>query len=174
MLSAKPDRTPELQQGKIIGGDFTMWKYLRNTPPWDLELKVGFHSGRLYDGFSIFLMSPADHVSCHEIELGASTRWSGSIIPGKDGTGRKIEDLLLSRGQNLEQIKQKVCDFLNLRGDNTPAKVVPVLRHAPGMVYPDAQVLGGGIRGGIPAFRLGVGKRFDEIVRFDAGYKCSF
>ena len=74
-----------------------------------------------------------------------------------------MEDLLISRGQDVTNLKEKVCEFFARGGARTPAKVVPVTKHVPGMPYPDATALAVGIRSGVPQFNLLVPRLFSVV-----------
>jgi hypothetical protein len=148
----------------IASGDFTIIKYLRHLNREDLERTVGFDKGRLGKGSVIVVLSEHERLSADDFELGASTRWSGGKIPRRVGGHAKIENLLIERGQDLGALKQKVAEFFARRGDNTPAKVLPNRNHTSGMVYPDAEALGPGIRSGVMSFKLLNPKQF-EIFR---------
>jgi len=148
----------------IGSGDFTILKYLINLNARELERTVGFDKDRLATGCVIVVLSGHESLSPDDFELGGSTRWSAGHIPIRTGGHTTIENLLNDRGQNVAALKQKVCEFFARRGDNTPAKVLPNLRHTDGMLYPDAEALGPGTRSGVMQFKLLKMKQF-EVFR---------
>lgn len=149
----------------IGGGYFTMLKYVATLNAAVLERAVGFEQGRLRDGFLLAVLAGEEVLSPDDFELAASTRYSGGVIRrATDGSAVGIEQLLTMRGQDPASLKRKVSEFFKRRGGNTPAKVLPNLRHTDGMKYPDAEALGPGIRSGVPQFRLLRPKKF-VIVR---------
>jgi hypothetical protein len=125
----------------------------------------GFERGRLKTGFLIVALADNEVLTPNDFKLGASTRWSGGAVK-KDTKGQAIgiETILSQRGQDVTSLKEKVSKFFLMRGGNTPAKVLPNLRHTDGMIYPDGEALGPGIRGGVPQFILLRAKQF-VIIR---------
>lgn len=149
----------------IGGGDFTLLKYVATLDRDDLERAVGFERGRLRTGFWIVTLAGDEVLNPDDFELGASTRWSGGVIKNNSkGQAIGIETILLGRDQNVIALKEKVSMFFLKRGGNTPAKVLPNLRHTDGMRYPDAEALGPGMRSGVPQFKLLRPKKF-VIIR---------
>jgi hypothetical protein len=151
-------------------GNITIWKYLKTLDAAALERTVGFARGRLDRGCSIVVLSGTETIDPDDVDLGASTRWSGgtSKLPAganiSTPTHTTIEHLLVQRGQteaDLKALKAKVCKFFALGGDNRPAKVLPNLRHGISMEYPDAEALAPGVRSGVMQFNLIKPKRFD-------------
>ena len=73
----------------------------------------------------------------------------------------EMESLLAWRGKDVAGLRERVASFLARRDANTPAKVIPLLRHRDGMRYPDGCDPLTGARLGVPQFRLrdGVTKR---------------
>lgn len=146
-------------------GDFTMLKYIATLGPDELERAVGYEPGRLKSGFWIVVLAGSESLSAEDFELRASSRYPGGAVrrtaPGANGN---FEEVLASRGQDVAQLKRKVARFFARRGGNTPAKVLPNLRHTEGMLYPAAEALGPGIPCGVPQFTLLTPKRF-VIVR---------
>ncbi len=149
-----------------ITGDFTLLKYVATLSRGELERTVGFDKGRLHSGFTIVALAGDEVISPEDFELKGSTRWSGGIIksPSPEAQGQDINAILDARGQDVATLKQRVAEFFARRGGNTPAKVLPNLRHTPGLEYPDAEALGPGIRSGVPQFKLINARRF-VIVR---------
>ena len=92
-------------------GDFTFWKFLKDVPPRDLERVLGFHPGRLAEGFTVVVLAISELITEHDFELGASTRWSRSVIHDRSERPRTIEGLLQERGQNVHELRRKVCKF---------------------------------------------------------------
>ncbi|ROZ78325.1 hypothetical protein [Ramlibacter sp. WS9] len=146
----------------LVKGDFTMLKYLLNRSAAELERHVGFEAGRLSFGFQIVALAPGEALQPDDFELGASTRWSGGrITAGGDGeleagtlVAGNARELLSDRGQNVDALKAKVAAFFRKQKGNTPAKVLPRWTHESWMQYPDATVLDGVKRSGIPQFKL--------------------
>ena len=144
-----------------ITGDFTTLRYLVGFDASALERRIGFDSGRLAPGFTLVALAEEETLAPDDFELKASTRWSAGAVGGKHGVGgEQIEPILLRRGLDLLTLKERVCKFFARRGKNTPAKILPNLRHTPGMRYPDAEALGPGQSSGVPQFKLLVPKRF--------------
>jgi hypothetical protein len=142
-------------------GNFTTLRYLVGLDASALERTVGFDKGRLSNGFLIIALADDESIRPKDFELKASTRWSQGAVGGKNGVGgEQIESILLSRGQDVDGLKEQVCKYFSRHRLNTPAKVLPNLRHTPGMQYPDAEALGPGIASGVPQFDLLVAKRF--------------
>ena len=151
-------------QTAMLRGNFTMLGFIAGFRPADLERRIGFHPGRLSKGFAIVALANGQRLSPSEIELQGSTRWSGGFsgnTPALEGT--ELESLLRDRGQDISQIKEKVCSFFAKGGARIPAKVLPVVEHAAGMQYPDANAIGPGIRGGVPQFNLLVPRLFSVV-----------
>lgn len=145
-------------------GNFTILRYLMGLNAADLERTVGFESGRLAKGYRVIALADEESLTPADIELKASSRWSRGAVGGKNGTGgREIESILLGRGQDVDTLKQKVCEFFMRHPLNRPAKVLPNLRHTAGMLYPDAEALGPGISSGVPQFNLLVTKKFNVV-----------
>ncbi|MBI3350769.1 MAG: hypothetical protein HY020_26670 [Burkholderiales bacterium] len=133
-------------------GDFTMLKYIESLSAADLERTVGFHRGRLAQGFLIVALGEHETLEPSDFELKASTRWSGGAM--SNPAGADIRDILAARGQDPEALKRRVAAFFARRGGNTPAKVLPNRRDDAGCHYPDAEALGPGLRSGVPQFHL--------------------
>lgn len=149
--------------GTIIvdGGDFTLLKYIAALDAEALERTVGFDRGRLKSGFTIVALAGDEVLGPGDFQLGASTRFSGAVVKQATATqGHGIESMLADRGQDIAELKKKVARFFASRGGNTPAKVLPNLRHTEGMIYPDAEALGPGRRSGVPQFKLLVARKF--------------
>lgn len=142
-------------------GNFTTARFILGFSSSDLERIVGFESGRLSSGYIIVSLAAGEVIRPNDLELKASTRWSGGQVGSPGSTDKKeIEDLIKLRNQDVGHLKEKVCAFFAARGRNTPAKVIPRVPHSPGMLYPDAEALEPGIRTGVPQFNLIVEKRF--------------
>jgi len=137
---------------RIGYGDFTMLKYIENLNAADLERAVGFHRGRLNEGFLIVELAESEILLPQDFELKASSRWSGGKMACVGGDN--IDELLVNRGQDPVALKAKVASFFSRRGGNTPAKVLPNRHHDANCHYPDAEALSPGVRSGIPQFRL--------------------
>ena len=149
----------------INDGYFTTLKFVATLNAADLERTVGFERGRLKSGFRLVVLAGSETLAPDDFELAASTRYSGGIIKqAADGSGMGIEQILTEQGQDVASLKLKVSKFFSRRGDNTPTKVLPNLRHTDGMKYPDAEALGPGILSGVPQFKLLKPKKF-VIVR---------
>ena len=144
-----------------VTGDFTMLKYIEHLGPAELERTVGFDRGRLDNGFILIVLSDDQLLIPSDFNLKASSRWSKGAVGKNDvSPGAEIEAILMQQGQNIEILKQKVCKFFSKRGVNRPAKVLPNLGHTSGMLYPDAEARGPGIRSGVPQFNLTVARKF--------------
>jgi hypothetical protein len=146
---------------EVDRGDFTLVKYLLTSTAEEIERSVGFEAGRLQWGFVVVSLSEDEILKPEDFELKASSRWSGGVIRTSRehrefdlDMDQNIERMLIRRGQNLAELKAKVSRFFAQRGPNTPAKVLPNLRHVDGMRYPDAEAIGPAIRSGIPQFCL--------------------
>lgn len=145
----------------LVSGNFTMLGYLEGLDGPTLERTLGFHPGRLAQGFAVVTLAEGELMLPQQIELKASTRWSAGAVAAPGSTSsREIEALLDARGRDVVELKAKVCAFFARRGRNTPAKVLPAMRHEAGMRYPDAEAIAPGIRSGVPQFNLVVPKRF--------------
>ena len=151
-------------QQVFASGYFTMLDFIEKLSPSELERSLGFHAGRLADGFAIVALATGQQLNPGEIDLAASTRWSGGVVGAR---GLEIGALLNERGQSVDQLKQKVCRFFLSGRGRTPAKLLPVAAHSAGMLYPDAEALAPGIRSGVPQFKLRVPKPF-TVVRVQA------
>jgi len=151
-----------LGQSLMRSGNFTMLGFVDSWGAADLERRVGFHAGRLSQGFAIIALTSGQRLAPHELELQGSSRWSGGFVTDSEGRV-ELEGLLLSRGQDVQRLKEKVCDFFGRGGARTPAKVVPFAEHLPGMQYPDAEAIAPGIRSGVPQFNLLVPKAFSVV-----------
>lgn len=150
----------------LCRGYFTTLGYLKGLDARELERAVGFDRDRLAQGFSLIALADDEVLTPSDVELKASSRWSAGAVGGKQGVGGKqIESILLQREQDVTALKAKVCEFFSRRGNNTPAKVLPNLRHTSGMIYPDAEALGPGISSGVPQFDLLVPKRFVILLK---------
>ena len=154
-----------------LNGDFTLLKYVIGLRAIELESTLGFAPGRLRSGFRLVALAENELLLADDFHLKASTRWSGGKLGDSDagGRGTSIEELLSSRGQNVETLKAKVVAFFAQRGGNTPAKVLPNLVHMDGMEYPDATVLGPGIRSGVPQFSLRSGVHKPAEIIYSCG-----
>lgn len=136
-------------------GNFTMLGYVDQLDRAGLERSLGFHAGRLDDGYAILVIAPGQVILPRDLELQGSTRWSGGFSKNVPGQGlASLESVLTARGQDPQQLKRKVCEFFARGGKQTPAKVVPVMEHTDGMSYPDAEALAPGVRSGVPQFNL--------------------
>jgi hypothetical protein len=145
----------------VDGGDFTLLKYVATLDAEALERTVGFDRGRLKSGFTIVALASNEILAPDDFQLGASSRYSGGVVKqAAAGQGVGIEAILTDRGQDIAELKKKVAAFFASRGGNTPAKVLPNLRHTSGMKYPDAEALAPGVRSGVPQFKLLVPKKF--------------
>lgn len=151
----------------ITRGYFTTLKHVESLNAAELERLVGYETGRLATGFIVVRLCDDQVIRPGDFRLEASTRWSEGIVNSKDPNkaGGNVERLLGARGQDVEKLKEKVAAFFARRGPDTPAKVLPTLRHAAGMKYPDGQALepdisGQPLRGGVPQFYLEQDRRF--------------
>ena len=153
-----------LGETAMLRGNFTMLGFIDSWRALDLERRLGFSPGRLAAGYAVFALAPGQRLGPYDFELQGSTRWSGGFsIRTRSSETADLEDLLSGRGLDVTQLKEKVCEFFARRGAQTPAKVVPVTTHAPGMQYPDANALGAGIRSGVPQFNLLVPRPFSVV-----------
>ncbi|MCC8941073.1 hypothetical protein CI1B_63570 [Bradyrhizobium ivorense] len=153
-----------------IKGNFTLWKYLKDLHDFStIERTIGFHQGRLTHGYRLVVLAAGERIDPDDIDLGGSTRTSGgtNILPTSPGSS--IELLLTERGQDVQELKRKVCTFFAAASDNRPAKILPNLRHNEHMEYPDAEALAPGVRSGVPQFNLSNPKKF-SVVR-EVGYQ---
>ena len=161
MVGCPPVNVPS-PTSLLVKGDFTMLKYLLNRNAAELERHVGFEAGRLSFGFQIVALAPGEELQPDDFELGASTRWSGGRMTAGEGgklspgtlVADDISQLLEGRGQSVDELKAKVAAFFCKARENTPAKVLPRWTHESWMQYPDATVLDGAKRSGIPQFKL--------------------
>jgi len=151
----------------MITGDCTLWRFLKDLPPRDFEMTLGFDTGRLQSGFVVLVLSPLENINFDEIELEGSTRWSNNKI-GKNAL--PMEQVIRNRGVDPAALRKRFCSFINRGGDNAPAKILPTRKHELGMAYPHANALGLGIRSGVPAFKLKVAKAFEVAKTFGADY----
>jgi hypothetical protein len=151
----------------IVSGDFTMFKYVKDLSPTQLEDKIGFQHGRLADGALILLLAPEETIAAEDFGLGASSRWSRSqaaalwapqYVINPDGTmpSNAIEVALRERGQDVAALKEKVAKFFSLSKDNRPAKIRP-RAHRLGDEYPNAT------GSGVPQFKLIKPKKFIDV-----------
>ncbi len=148
-----------------VTGNFTMLRYVQALGPAEMERTLGFHAGRLAPGFAVGVLRAGTRLTASDIRLLGSTRWSGGNVGRTDTQeGRALAALLAERGQDATLLATKVCTFLNAGGPRAAAKVFPFVAHAPGMLYPDAEALGPGVRSGVPQFNLETPQDF-EIVR---------
>jgi hypothetical protein len=147
-----------------VKNHFTMLGFIQGLTAAELERTLGFHAGRLSSGFAIVALTEGQQLEPVDIDLLGSTRWSGGLI-GSRGLqhGRELQFILAQRGQDVAQLKRKVCEFFSRRGPRTPAKVLPNMAHSRGTFYPDAEALGPGIRSGVPQFKLLKLHRFTVI-----------
>jgi hypothetical protein len=83
-----------------------------------------------------------------DFELKASSRWSAGILRSRHG--KTINEVLLNRGHDVEELKSRVAGFFADKPENRPAKVLPNLVHTPVMSYPNAEARGPGIPSGVP------------------------
>ena len=136
-----------------------MLRYLIHRTDAELEKTVGFHRGRLAPGYKIMMLLPEDALAPHDFELGASTRWSGGWLEG----GKKISEMLVDRGKNPTELRERVARFFASDRINTPAKILPNWVHEDWMHYPDAEGIGPNLGSGIPQFKLLKSRRFVEV-----------
>ncbi len=145
----------------IDSGDFTLLKYVSALAAPDLERTVGYEKGRLKSGFLIVTLAEDELLTRDDFALASTTANSGGVVKRRaDGAPVCIEQILRDRNQDVDVLKDKVARFFARRHGNTPAKVLPDLRHTEGMKYPNAEALGPGIRSGVPQFKLLRPKRF--------------
>ncbi len=147
-------------------GNITMLGFVDQWSGTELERRVGYGAGRLANGCAILALVRGQALRPEDIQLRGSTRWSGGYASPQ---GKDVEDLLGDRGQNISEVKQRLCRFFAANEKNRPAKVVPFIPHGPNATYPDAEALGAGIPSGIPQFNLIVPRLF-EVVRVHAKY----
>jgi hypothetical protein len=145
-------------QQVLARGYFTMLDFIEKLSASELERSLGFHAGRLSAGFAIVALATGQQVTSDEVDLAASSRWSGGLIGG-----REMQALLDERGQDVDQLKKRVCRFFLSGRGRTPAKVLPVVVHSGHMLYPDAEALAPGLRSGVPQFKLLVPKPFTVV-----------
>lgn len=156
-------------QIELVSGNFSMLGFVMGYEPAELERRVGFHDGRLKHGYAIATLANGLRLEPRDFELQGSTRWSGGFTRGKAAhDGRELEILLKQRGQNILELKKKVCEFFAKGGAKTPAKILPFLKHQPGMEYPGATALGQDALGkyipsGVPQFNLVVPRLFSVV-----------
>ena len=144
-----------LAVGQVVpcSRSFTMLGFVDGLAGTELEQRLGFHAERLSGGFAVAVLT-GQRLLPDDIELQGSTRWSGGFRSAAEAECAFLEQVLESRGQNVHQLKQQLCNFFAKGGKRTPAKVIPFVEHSSGMQYPDAQALGVGIRSGVPQFYL--------------------
>lgn len=137
---------------RIGYGDFTMLKYIENLPPSALERTIGFHKGRLDQGFLIVVLADNEIMRPSDFELKASTRFSGGKLACSEGDN--ITDVLHARGQDPDALRAKVATYFLRERGNYPAKVLPNRLHDEQCFYPHAEALGPGLKSGVPQFHL--------------------
>ena len=136
-----------------MGGFFTKALYLRGVSAAELERRLGYHPGRLKDGWWLLFMETVP--SMMEFRFKGYSQMSGGVaqghLPGR-ANGSDAQDRLYNQGMDVDRLKQKVIrDTFTVIGANRLAKVVPVMRQG---TYPAGT--------GIPQWELerGVEKPF--------------
>lgn len=137
-----------------ICGNFTMLKYIDRLNGAELERRLGYHAGRLKSpGFMIVILSPEKILGADDFEMKPSTGWAKGMMRG----GVDIADMLQLRGINSEgqrKLREKIACKFQQRAGFTPAKVLPNLLHDDAFQYPAAELLGPGLRVGVPQFNI--------------------
>ena len=129
---------PASEDDLFRAGYFTMLKYLLYQSPAQLEIKLGYSSGTLGNGW--VLLSPRMPLAPHNIDLRGSTRWPEGKLPD----GREIGSILSTR-LDLSDAQIKVVNYFDRGLDNRPVKVLSNLKPSG---YPAATP------SGIPQFKL--------------------
>lgn len=146
-----------------LPGNVTTLQWIGARSPAAIEQSLGFHSGRLADGYAIALLkeplAPADF----EFD-GLTLRSGGKLgLPGAsdaaDALRPRVHDMMKQEygDAGYRQMQLRALASVKLSGDERIAKVVPVTRHAGGMA-PNVQYPPGA--GGLQWKILEPGKRF--------------
>lgn len=144
-------------------GDITLLASIAGYAPWSIEQRLGFHTGRLANGYSLLVLT--DNVGPTDFIWSDQTRYSGgmqlwrdegAMVPRRDvlrgallvaGGSDAAADAELWRifGSAMRRINDAV-------GTATAIKIVPNIPHDPSMArhiqYPDANI------GNIPQWTL--------------------
>ena len=152
-----------------MGGYATKMIYIAGQQPQELEDRIGYHRGRLAQGFLVLVLD--DRIVPSEIELVGHSHFSGGRIGHPKLTGRiTAEDSLRQAfgGGLVSRQKQLLAQTLNTGGSDTVVKVLPSIRHDPAM--PDYEQYPVGT--GIPQFNLTTKKNFVVRAVVGAGKAC--
>lgn len=134
-FSLAPNASSVGTTGKF-SGNFTKAKFIRGQSCSELELRVGYGSGRLDHGYwLLFALEKPDPAN---FEFGGYTHFSGARIgdPRIGGERASVEAELartLGGSGAVAEAKKRHVDDLQLIGPDRLAKIIPV---APGTEYP--------------------------------------
>lgn len=149
-----------------LDGFFTRLLWVAGKAPNDLERVIGYHGGRLSQGYIFAALK--DRLRSDEVELVGMSHFSGGRIGHPSIHGRvKAEDSLRGAfGEGLVQRQRQIAaETLNAGGSDTAVKVLPNIRHDPSMnnalQYP--------VGDGIPQYNLLVKKDFVVVALVGPG-----
>jgi hypothetical protein len=123
-----------------------------NRHPSELEDLVGFHRGRLTQGFHVLLLR--QHLLPDDFEFFGYTYMSGgriglpSNIPAVENARPKVQDALLKEigSKDLKERKASFASSIRLQGRDRFVKIIPYIEHSKSMNAADQY----------PASKLGI------------------
>ena len=152
-----------------MGGYATKAIFVAGQRPQELEDRIGYHRGRLAQGFLMLVID--DRIVPSEIELVGHSHFSGGRIGHPTLANRVTAEESLRQafgGGLVARQKQLLAQTLNAGGSDTVVKVQPTIRHDPAM--PDHKQYPVGT--GIPQFNLLTKKTFVVRAVVGAGKPC--
>jgi hypothetical protein len=134
---------------KYLSGDVTTLNWIGARPGRDIEVNLGFGSGRLAQGYLIAVL--VEPLEVGDFEFGGTTMRSGGRVGlpassnADDQLRTRVHDIMGQRGQaGYDDLQRRTLATVQIRGPQRIAKVLPATPHdnavAPSLQYP----MGGG------------------------------
>lgn len=125
-------------------GFVTRLIFVINRPARALEDAIGYHRGRLDQGWSLLLLK--EPVSPGDIALAGYSHFSGGRIGHpRHGSTRPTVEAEAARWLDLDRVKTSLAESFVLEGPERIVKLIPASAHDPGMAEPEQYPVGRGI-----------------------------
>ena len=152
-----------------VGGYATRLLFLAGQTPNELETRIGYHRGRLAQGFWLLVL--AEQVRPADVELVGYSHFSGGKIGHPSQSARPtVESAAADQfgAEFLTHSKMRLASSFAEVGAQRLVKVLPAIRHDAAMANADQYPPGSGI----PQFNLTTNKRFLIAIKVAAGAPC--
>ena len=135
---------------ETISGDVTTLQWIKPGYEGDIERALGYHPGKLAQGYYILLLTRKPQPA--EFEFSGTTLRSGgraglpAASDALDALRPKVHaEMQVKYGAaGYTDLQTNVLKTITIKGDQRICKVLPDLRHNPGMAPNDQYPMGGG------------------------------